>query len=737
MKANKIQVAIRNQAIYVDKTQQTQSYNPQVFELVENIRKLGFGLSEELLTVLKTVESSYYQVIYQTLQNILGTKHNWTPLIKDWIEPTNRVKRNAYLTFIMSWFATKKDGVVLACGHSIPKHTFPLERYNGCPLCGTPFKFEQLALQGAGSKIKVLNLWQEEEIEAYFTSLLQAKTALDVTQIDSLQLLLDTCELPTVTIAMRETKMIVIDHLITREEVDHAGRFFQSPTDILRYLWYKKTGFLQLVKPKTIITREGSNHKNLRYSLGTQRETEHKVKNELKLKYSRKDSIKVAIWLNTMALDVEEMCENMHPRREMWVRFIRALRLAEYSKRKGFEKLAELIDTFYNQRYTVIAGRIEYYRLKEMDAEQTFVLLKQRPGLFARSLFSNMLFFGGEVTLNHFEEVVHQVPLRLLLTLQMYAEIYFDPTANRVVKPLGGVSKIIPVNQLVKVFDQVYLASMIEQVTRFTMAELTRRYAAEKTTAKTMFIDPVLFHIPLSIGDRSDTVQDLPVAIMGTKFPLEEKQIRLFMQWGAGLEAQHLDMDLSCHIAYENTVRLCSYFNLTTTGCKHSGDIQFIPNRIGTAEYINIDVETLQKAGAKYVTFTCNAYSNGAITPNLVVGWMDSKNPMKVTKRTGVAYDPSAVIHQVRIVNKLNKGLVFGVLDVQKEEIIWLELAFGGQNIKTLDADTVMTLLNKLKVKMKIGDLLQIKAQAQEMEIVDSKDKADEVYDEGWRWNGN
>lgn len=737
MKANKIQVAIRNQAIYVDKTQQTQSYNPQVFELVENIRKLGFGLSEELLAVLKTVESSYYQVIYQTLQKILGTKHNWTPLIKDWIEPTNRVKRNAYLTFIMSWFATKKDGVVLACGHSIPKHTFPLERYNGCPLCGIPFEFEQLALQGAGSKIKVLNLWQEEEIEAYFTSLLQAKTALDVTQIDSLQLLLDTCELPTGTIAMRETKMIVIDHLITREEVDHAGRFFQSPTDILRYLWYKKTGFLQLVKPKTIITREGSNHKNLRYSLGTQRETEHKVKNELKLKYSRKDSIKVAIWLNTMVLDVEEMCENMHPKREMWVRFIRALRLAEYSKRKGFEKLAELIDTFYNQRYTVTAGRIEYYRLKEMDAEQTFVLLKQRPGLFARSLFSNMLFFGGEVTLNHFEEVVHQVPLRLLLTLQMYAEIYFDPTANRVVKPLGGVSKIIPVNQLVKVFDQVYLDSMIEQVTRFTMAELTRRYAAEKTTAKTMFIDPVLFHIPLSIGDRSDTVQDLPVAIMGTKFPLEEKQIRLFMQWGAGLEAQHLDMDLSCHIAYENTVRLCSYFNLTTTGCKHSGDIQFIPNRIGTAEYINIDVETLQKAGAKYVTFTCNAYSNGAITPNLVVGWMDSKNPMKVTKRTGVAYDPSAVIHQVRIVNKLNKGLVFGVLDVQKEEIIWLELAFGGQNIKTLDADTVMTLLNKLKAKMKIGDLLQIKAQAQEMEIVDSKDKADEVYDEGWRWNGN
>ena len=52
---------------------------------------------------------------------------------------------------------------------------------------------------------------------------------------------------------------------------------------------------------------------------------------------------------------------------------------------------------------------------------------------------------------------------------------------------------------------------------------------------------------------------------------------------------------------------------------------------VGTAEYIELSMPELEKANAKYVTFTCNAYSVGALSPNLVVGWMDSANPMKIS----------------------------------------------------------------------------------------------------------
>ncbi len=84
----------------------------------------------------------------------------------------------------------------------------------------------------------------------------------------------------------------------------------------------------------------------------------------------------------------------------------------------------ELMDIFYNQAYTVWQGEVEHYRLKA-DAIRTLSLLKERPGLFARSLFANMLWFGPEDTLAAFREVVHLLPARLILTLGMYAEKLF------------------------------------------------------------------------------------------------------------------------------------------------------------------------------------------------------------------------------------------------------------------------------------------------------------------------
>ena len=77
---------------------------------------------------------------------------------------------------------------------------------------------------------------------------------------------------------------------------------------------------------------------------------------------------------------------------------------------------------------------------------------------------------------------------------------------------------------------------------------------------------------------------------MGTRFPVEGDTVRLFMQWGAGLSAQHLDMDLSCSVAYETRQEFCSYSQLTIAGCQHSGDIRSIPEKVGTAEYIDLNL---------------------------------------------------------------------------------------------------------------------------------------------------
>ncbi|CAA9199524.1 hypothetical protein FLA105534_02664 [Flavobacterium bizetiae] len=730
-----LKISLRQNAIFIPSemiTNDVKNLSGTTSVLLANVSKLGFTFSESLLHALNNVNPNYKVEVLEVLREVLGTDKNWTPLVKEWNVPTGESVLDHVVTYFWN-VLNIKSGTTLQCGHIIPDNTFPLERYNGCPFCGTPFEFWKIEKFGQRGKLKVLELWSEKDLNDFYISLLQSKTALDATQVDSLKMVMKNLPLPKTDVAMKETLMLVIDLLIENGKEAEASQFLKTPTDILRYLWYKNTGMLQIIEPKTIIKRTSKNAQHLYNVLDTSVQARIASTNDLKLKYSRKECLMVANWLNNMDMEVEAMCETMHPKRGMWVRFIRALRLAEYSKRKGFEKLNFLMDVFYNQVYDVWQSKVNKSRLK-FDADKTFALLKQRPGLFARSLFSNMLWFGADETVAHFTEIIDKVPARLVFTLNMYAQNYFDKNMQRSVKPLGGTNKRIAPNALLNLYDEDQLEVMKNQIEALCLLAMKKRFAAVANTNKTIYIDPQLFNIPVSIGDRSETVQDLPVALMGTRFPIEGNEVRLFMQWGKDLPAQHLDMDLSCHIAYEDKADVCSFSRLTTTGCQHSGDIRSIPSKVGTAEYININIDELAKAKAKFVTFTCNAYSNGSITPNLVVGWMNSKHPMKISEKSGVAYDPSCVDHQVRVTQNVAKGLVFGVLNVAKREIVWLEMTFGGQVVGGLDFKGVQALLAKLSSKLNIGSLLQLKAEAQGLTITEDQN-ADEVYDAKWAIN--
>ena len=759
-----LKVALRQNALFVPDTMPSQkAIQPGTLELVAALRKHGFGLTENLLHAINGTTNEYRQSVVKVIKEVLHVKLNWAPLIKNWEVPTGEgfidhlitafynqyphlIKSDDYFDYLYEESYKKenhkepftpKHERFLACGHYIPYGTFPLDRYNGCPFCGTPFELGEIEYQGQGSKLKILDLWREAEANTFFQNLLSSKTALDATQSDSLKLLLPYFSVAAETrIGMKETLVLVVDSYIAQDKEAEAGACFSSPTDILRYLWYKRTGFLQIVEPKTIMKKDTKNNYHIVRSLDLSMTTKERAQKELKLKYSRQECARVSHWLNALPLSAEKACEIMHPKREMWVRFIRALRLAEYSKKKGFEKLATLLDVFYNERYSVWQAELNAAYLN-MDSEKAFTLLKQRPGVFARSLFACMLWLGADDTLSAFKEIIDQVPTRLLFTLNTYADLYFSKEGKRSVQTIMGTRVEIPKHPLVvESYNEEQLAEMKAKIEDLCLWTIQHQFAKEENKNHFIYIDPQLYHIPLPIGDRSHNVHDFNATLMGTRFPLEGNEIRLFMQWGKDLPAQHLDMDLSCRIIYKDRTDICYFGQLTTLGCQHSGDIRSIPDKVGTAEYINIDVNTLRQHKAKYVTFVCNAYSCGALSPNLVVGWMDSKYKMKVSERTGVAYDPSAVIHQVRITQPLQKGLLFGVLDVEAKEIIWMELPFQGQVAQALSISGVNALLEKLNSKFTIGNLLKLKAEAQGLQIENDPTLADEVYDMQWAGQG-
>ena len=101
-----------------------------------------------------------------------------------------------------------------------------------------------------------------------------------------------------------------------------------------------------------------------------------------------------------------------------------------------------------------------------------------------------------------------------------------------------------------------------------------------------------------------------------------------------------------------------------------------------------------------------------------------------------MAYDPSCVQHMVRISEgNLSKGLVFGVLDVAKHEIIWLEMPFTSQTLRGANSEAIEALLHKLEAKLSIGQLLDMKAKAQNLIVVENVEDADEAYTYEWALN--
>ncbi len=736
-------VALRYRAVFLDISREDINMRSEasvpVMAFTRRLKENGFCVSEELLHALNAVSADRLAEITKCINDVMGVKLNWAPLVKGWNVPTGESLADHLITWIANIFGKEAGfkGTTLPCGHLIPEGTFPLERYNGCPYCGTPFETADFVYKGQGSKLKELRLFTIEDMQRVFQSLLSSNTPLDGTQKDSLAQLLQVFPLPeNANITMKETAMLVIKQLVEQGKADSATALLKTPTDVLRYLWYEKTGYVQIIEPKTLMAHARKLYYHMWGPLDRGVDAAKDMKKRLMLKYDRKACLRVALWLNALPMTARQCAENMNPKRGMWVRMIRALRLGEYSRKQGFDHLAEILDVFYKQDYSTWQGRVDKARL-ENDAEKTLALLKERPGLFARCLFATMLRFGSDKVLSAFSEIADKLPARLLLSLGNAAESYFDPKETRLARPITGVTHKIEVNKLLALYDDDSRKAMVDAVNNVYSESMVRRFAAQKTEAKTVFIDPSLYSIPISVGDRSATIQDASCALMGTRFPVEGDAVRLFLQWGKGLHAQHLDMDLSCRIALpDNKIAECAYYHLTCVGAKHSGDIRSIPEMVGTAEYIELSLPELEAAGATYATFTCNAYSVGALSPNLVVGWMDSANPMIISEKNGVAYDPSCVRHMVRISEgNLSKGLVFGVLDVAKREIIWLEMPFTSQTLRGADATSIEALLHKLEAKLSVGQLLDLKAKAQNLMPVEKAEDADEAYTYEWALN--
>lgn len=292
-------VALRYKALYIDINRKDIDMRSEtsipIMAFIAELKELGYCVSEELLHALNLVNDNALQEITDCINEVLQTDLNWAP-----------------------------------------------------------FETADFVYKAQAGKLKELRLFTADDMQHLFNSLLTSATPLYRTQRDTLQQLLGVYPVPeNIDVKMKETAIIVARTLVEQGKDEQAARFMKTPKDILRYLWYEKTGYMQIIKPKTLIryARKLFHTREWKGRLANMKDRENSMKQALRLKYDRKMCLRVACWLNAIPMNAADIAKEMNSKREMWVRMIRALRLGEYSRKKGMEHLAEILDRFYKHSY--------------------------------------------------------------------------------------------------------------------------------------------------------------------------------------------------------------------------------------------------------------------------------------------------------------------------------------------------------------------------------------------------
>lgn len=761
MNKNLALVALRLGGIYVEAPVDVSKDGPALLRLstincLSQLFERGFFLTEDALRQFNLLSPEDQAAIIEVMNDVYNLDMNWTPLVRGWNEPTGESAIDHLLTAfanILSEEGFEVKGTRLACGHLIPDGTFDLSRYTGCPFCGRPFELHPgFTFLGQASARRELTLFTRADLEKRLADIIGANALLDATYRDILDILVSEFPLPDPMpeIPVKENIMIVAKAIMMRYGLSALRKYITTPAELLRFVWYIKTGNLRVIRPQTMINGKmrsiGSCRTYHDFILAkelAQQEID-KDKENWKLKFSRTDCRFVADLLNKCNLSVAEMCVQMNPFREMWVRLIRAFRLTEFARHKGYGKLRELLDKFYRKDYHTAEGEVNR-ALAAGDIDEAVAILKACPGLFARRLFSLMLRYDADNIIREFNTVAHLIPMRMLINLVKNARDYFDCSKyKREVRIITGETVQIPLNEHVAHLDEAQCEKMKSLVESSVLIFLRAKYAENPEPGRKIYIDPELDTMVFPLFSRSDMIQDVMAVPPGTKLKVEGDKVRVFLHWGKNMPAQAIDLDLSVAIlTLRELAAYCAFFSLDTPGAKHSGDMRMIPDKVGTAEYIELNLRKLHKSGARKVLFYASNYTKGAIRSNAMVGWMTTDKPMTVDGSTGVAYDPSTVQFMLKIPDEmLAKGLFFGVLDIESREITYIEAQCDGKTISDVSDEFsfegLVALCEAYKNSLSIGDALRMLADARGMTVLSELPSDPEqisevtVYDRAW-----
>ena len=81
-------VALRQRAVFIDNVDPKSEFSLNAADFCAEMYKVGYVPDEKLLRALNAISKEKLADIYSVVKEVLGLDKNWTPLVKDWLEPT-------------------------------------------------------------------------------------------------------------------------------------------------------------------------------------------------------------------------------------------------------------------------------------------------------------------------------------------------------------------------------------------------------------------------------------------------------------------------------------------------------------------------------------------------------------------------------------------------------------------------------------------------------------------------
>ncbi|MBL0739764.1 TerD family protein [Chryseolinea lacunae] len=617
--------------------------NDYLLNLLQNIERLGFTFSPELVEVTRTLSvaqlKAFYPQLIADLKTLVGAYVIFDPMYPNFPEQVKQASEEELYSNAFWHYMGDALGVRL------------LPHYE---------KHKREALQDVPS-LKVIGLGSKEDFDSILTRLLNAKTSISEADKQIVLWFVDAygegvMKLVPPAIPSKENVALFVGALL-KKDVDVAvfvQTYVKTATDVLRIATALSGGDVSLAAN----TKFKSLPKRIRRLLLQMLEQSGNITEDM-LRYKNR-------W--------KRLGERLHP----------------FEYKTNFPKCYEAFDCIRNDKpFQTFYGSVEKALLRK-DTTSLIQLLKARPGELARRL-DKLIRDSADAreVLNAFGPVAGAVSTPVLLQVINHFKERNTPRALRTFFPKGDVGRVRAIdNKLPPI-----AAELCEQVVDICEGALIERFRKYAPLGK-VYVDEALknYTVPLAMRSASKALKTIS---RGSKIPLPVGDtLRFFIYWKDGHDRTDLDLSVLALDTDSKFTTTIAYYNLKDFGGYHSGDITSAPD--GASEFIDVEIPKFVEKGVRYVLMCVNSFTNQPYCdlPICFAGFMMRQHP-----DSGEVYEPVTVENKFDLTANTKMAIPL-IVDLQERNIIWTDLGLRDQPSENNNVHNNLSSLTILNISM-------------------------------------